>query len=380
MNPLLSVIIPIYNVEKYIEKCLDSLIFQTYRNIEIICVNDGSTDNSLFVLQKMAQYDNRISIINQKNKGQAVARNSGLKKARGRFVTFVDGDDFLDSETYEVSLQYFKENIDVVCFGISVEGDFLLEKRRDDEEYYKIKYSGVVDINSDVILNVDVSPCNKIFRMDVIKKYNVFFPNGIKYEDFSFFCKYFIVSRKAFFIKNKFYHYIRREGSTMSNTFDKSGNLAIDHLYSFRDAYVFASKKSLQNNTMELFERLFAMCFYFSYFNVAKKSRNLVLSESRNMLRELGFNKNDSSLIGCLINSRWSKIEGIKYYTFWQKIFSIRNHNEWKLIRILGIKFKFIRYNFILEMKINQVLLMQDKIIDKVNNLENTVLNCNDDL
>ena len=117
--PKISVIVPIYNVEKYLEKCLGSIINQTYKNLEIICVNDGSTDNSLEILKKYSNQDSRIIIIDKKNGGLSSARNEGLKIATGEFIGFVDSDDYIESNTYEECILKFKEDItiDMVCFS-----------------------------------------------------------------------------------------------------------------------------------------------------------------------------------------------------------------------------------------------------------------------
>ena len=99
--PVISVIIPVYNAEKYLEKCLNSVIKQTLKDIEIICINDGSTDGSLNILQKYSEKDKRFIIIDQKNSGQSVARNKGLSVAKGEFIGFVDSDDWIDDDFYE---------------------------------------------------------------------------------------------------------------------------------------------------------------------------------------------------------------------------------------------------------------------------------------
>ena len=93
---LISIIIPIYNAEKYIERCINSLKNQTYKNIEIICINDGSTDNSLNILKRIAITDNRITIIEQENKGVSVARNKGIESAKGKYIMFLDADDWFE--------------------------------------------------------------------------------------------------------------------------------------------------------------------------------------------------------------------------------------------------------------------------------------------
>ena len=100
-NMKISIIVPVYNVEKYLERCLDSLINQTLKDIEIICINDGSTDNSSEILKEYAKKDSRIIIINQNNQGISVARNNGMNKAKGKYIGFVDSDDWVDLDFFE---------------------------------------------------------------------------------------------------------------------------------------------------------------------------------------------------------------------------------------------------------------------------------------
>ena len=108
--PLISVIIPVYNVEQYIERCIRSVIVQTYKNLEIIVVDDGSTDNSGRICDKLAQEDNRIKVFHQSNGGVSAARNIGLREAHGEFIGFVDGDDFIDSDMYDYLYSLIKDN------------------------------------------------------------------------------------------------------------------------------------------------------------------------------------------------------------------------------------------------------------------------------
>ncbi|MBR3628081.1 MAG: glycosyltransferase family 2 protein [Elusimicrobia bacterium] len=113
--PKISVIVPTYNVEKYLSQCLDSILNQTFKDFECICINDGSTDNSLSILQKYASKDNRIKIINQENKGLSGARNAALKIVTGKYITFVDSDDFVSSDYLEKLINLAeKENSDIV--------------------------------------------------------------------------------------------------------------------------------------------------------------------------------------------------------------------------------------------------------------------------
>ncbi|MBQ8784417.1 MAG: glycosyltransferase family 2 protein [Alphaproteobacteria bacterium] len=117
MSHTVTVVIPVYNVEKYLEQCLDSVINQTYKDIEIICINDGSTDNSITILEKYALSDNRIKIISQTNQGISAARNAGIKVATGKYITFLDSDDFLSRDAIEKMVTAIENNyVDfVVC-------------------------------------------------------------------------------------------------------------------------------------------------------------------------------------------------------------------------------------------------------------------------
>ena len=117
-EPLVSVIMPVYNAEKYLKVALSSLLTQTYKNIEIICVNDGSTDHSLDILERMSSADKRIKVISQKNGGPAKARNAGLDAAKGKYISFVDSDDFVDRTMYSVLVEKAeKEKADILVFG-----------------------------------------------------------------------------------------------------------------------------------------------------------------------------------------------------------------------------------------------------------------------
>ena len=120
-TPLVSVLIPVYNVEKYLSRCLDSLINQTLTDIEIICVNDGSTDGSLKILKQYQEKDNRIVIVDKKNGGLPSARNAGLDRARGQYVGFVDSDDYVEPSMFETLYKTAKKkNSEVVICGAQI--------------------------------------------------------------------------------------------------------------------------------------------------------------------------------------------------------------------------------------------------------------------
>ncbi len=140
-KPLVSVIIPVFNVEKYLKQCLDSVITQTYRNIEIICVDDGSTDNSYNILSFYQKKDSRIKILQQKNQGPSAARNKALEIAKGKYISFVDADDFLQWNAYEILVKVAEENkLDLIIFGANTTSDapeWINEKINTVYRYYK---------------------------------------------------------------------------------------------------------------------------------------------------------------------------------------------------------------------------------------------------
>ena len=120
MKYKISVIVPVYNVELYLERCLESIVKQTLTDIQIIIVNDGSTDNSLDIIKKYAQYDDRFIVVSQENRGSSAARNKGLKIASGDFIAFVDGDDYISSEMYMTMYNSaIKNSADVVVCQFS---------------------------------------------------------------------------------------------------------------------------------------------------------------------------------------------------------------------------------------------------------------------
>ena len=131
-NPIVSIIVPVYNTAKYLPRCLESLLNQTLVGVEIICINDGSTDNSEKVLKNYAKKDKRIVVINQKNGGSAAARNAGLKAAKGTYIGFIDSDDYAEANMYEVMVTEAKIVVRMLLF---VERIFIQRNQRADSGY-----------------------------------------------------------------------------------------------------------------------------------------------------------------------------------------------------------------------------------------------------
>lgn len=368
--PKLSVIVPIYNSEKYLKECLDSLVNQTFKDIEIICVNDGSTDNSLEIVKHFAEKDSRIKVINQENKGQSAARNTGLKVANSNFITFIDSDDYIDLNTYEKVLN---NNIDtdIICFGIKVFGNSHYQQRNSDDNYYKIKYIGKQKITQEIILNTDVSVCNKIFRKEIVDKYGINFTEELYYEDAEFFFKYISCCQNAYFINKYFYHYRRLENSVMSETFNGT-NRAVDHLHIIKQVFDFWLKNKFIYKNINLYEKLFELYFNLA-FNYSKyNDKDKILYFGTKYATEIKSKiKISTNLMKALIKSKYNDLyePNLKFY---QKIFRVQkvylpiSKCKSKYVYILGFKIKLKNKNQDLLLKLNYLESQINEIKDSI--------------
>lgn len=260
---LLSIIIPIYNKEKFLQDCLSSILDNTFKDFEIICINDGSTDNSLSIVNMFKEKDHRIKVYSQLNKGPASARNLGIAHSDSDYIMFVDADDYIESNTIESCVPYLEDN-DLIIFGIKVFGDSFKEKRKTDDEYYKLKFNDKLSINDSFILNTDVSLCNKIFKKSIIKKNNIKFLNGYIYEDANFFFKYISCITNVFFINKLLYNYRRHSDSIMANTF-RGEKKAIHHIIIFKDIYRFWKNNGFFESHTNVFITLLKNGFEFAF-------------------------------------------------------------------------------------------------------------------
>lgn len=200
-----SVIVPIYNVEKYIKKCLDSLYNQTLKEIQIILVNDGSTDNSNIIAQEYAQkYKNKTIYLEEENRGLSAARNYGMKYATGEYITFLDSDDYIEKDTYEkMYKKATEEKADVV------ECDFVREYPDYTKKDTGFKYNN----KNDMVAHLRTNVWNKLIKKELILKNKIEFPIGLIYEDLEFTCKLIPYIKKISYINEIGVHYIKREDS-----------------------------------------------------------------------------------------------------------------------------------------------------------------------
>ena len=224
MSTKMTVIVPVYNVERYLKRCLDSLIHQTLKEIQIILVDDGSTDNSPSICDEYAAKDERILVIHKKNEGQGIARNYGLKNTEGEYVCFLDSDDYYELNTCEVLYRNLKEiNADLCCFGYQIDdkdGKLVrrplirekIYKNSEVKEDFILHYFG--DLPEDDNLR-GFSSCMSSFRMSIITERKLEFPSERKVlsEDTIFsleFCRYADI---VVTLPQVFYHYCQNAES-----------------------------------------------------------------------------------------------------------------------------------------------------------------------
>ena len=233
-NPKISIIMPVFNAEKYLSKCLDTIVLQTYENLEIICINDGSTDCSEEILKEYAQKDNRIIILNQENSGQSIARNKGMELATGEYISFIDSDDLISLSLYQKFVKALKSvnsDMDIYMFN----ADILSANQSLSE--IKIIHTFGIDawkIKPDQLL-CSVEDCsnpfdgnmavwNKIYKKSYLNSLNLKFKENLIFEDKLFHFETFLRTKKIYINKEALYHYRQHSTSTMhtmkNNVFD----------------------------------------------------------------------------------------------------------------------------------------------------------------
>lgn len=221
-NSVISIIIPVFNVETYLKRCVDSVIYQTYRDLEIILVNDGSTDNSGFICDEYSSIDKRIKVIHKENGGLSSARNAGIEKSTGIYIWFVDSDDYIVKNAVEILITQIEEKDyemllfegNVICESADMQGVL-----KDDMYHRKNKYSIMTGAQClcQHYNNEDYFPsaCMYICRRNFIKENNLIFKEGILFEDNLFTLNAYLKSTNIKTISDKLYMRTIRSGSIM---------------------------------------------------------------------------------------------------------------------------------------------------------------------
>lgn len=279
MNTEISIIVPVYNLERYLPKCIDSILSQTFTDFELILVNDGSTDKSGNICDKYARQDIRVKVIHKENGGVASSRNAGLDIARGEYVGFVDNDDYVNEHMFEILYNHanmFASDI-VICDYIEVnqEGDSL-------SEY--VKYFQTQHFNNIEALHQLYTPNNITFVVPWNKLYKKCLFNNIKYkhgsinDDETVAHKLFYDNKKTTYVHLPLYYYIQRKDSQMSSSFNIQKLSAV---YALKEREIFFRKKgefSLHQKALKHYMEKF-----FWYYFLAESELKDIEKELKNL-------------------------------------------------------------------------------------------------
>lgn len=304
-----SIIVPVYNVYAYLDKCLNSIVNQNYNDFEVIVVNDGSTDNSEEIIDKYSNKYHFIKKYNKENGGLSDARNYGIEKAKGDYLIFIDGDDYVDkhllSKLNEVIL---KKDYDLIKFGY----DLVYEKENicvKDTINFDKEYSGESFLYN--ILNQ-----KKTFEMAWIYAYkrkywienNFLFSKGYYHEDFGLIPKVILKSKNIYCIDFTGYHYVQMGSSiTRGNDYKKTYKRVYDILYHFDSLYNFVNnEKNISNNTKQLFNSYISNATISKINMLNKSDRKIYIKELK---KRCVFNLLQSKTIGQKLKKTYYKIK-----------------------------------------------------------------------
>lgn len=241
MSDLVSIIVPIYNSENFINRCMDYLVNQTYENIEIVAIDDGSKDNSLEILNQYAKKDKRIKVFSQLNQGPSVARNIGLEKSIGNYIMFVDIDDYIDLDMIRLLVKNIENSKStlVLCDNNEVWSDRVEQRKILDDNATNISKSKVI---KSIASGRAGLVCGKLFSKNIIDKHNIEFDKDVNMcEDQIFFLNISIHCEKFIYVPKSLYYYDRRNENSITIKYQKN---AIDN-----QIYVINSIKEILNNS-----------------------------------------------------------------------------------------------------------------------------------
>lgn len=241
----ISIIVPVYNAEKSLEKCLDSLINQTYRDLEIILVNDGSKDRSGEICDIFSQKDSRIKVINQRNQGVSITRNSGIMAATGEVIQFVDSDDWLELDCCDLAYkEYSKNKSNLIIWGYSnyIDSSTIIKHIYSDEEYVYLNKGDFIYVKYNDLFNV---PWNKLFSLSIIRDNNILFKEGLSLgEDLLFNLDYIYNMNKEgqlVVVNRCLYNYYEVNSNTLSkivkDDYIENRQFIYDRLYEVLEKY-----------------------------------------------------------------------------------------------------------------------------------------------
>lgn len=288
-----SFIVPVYNTEKYLKKCLDSLVNQTYKDFEIIVVNDGSTDKSSSIISKYQKKYKNIIVIDKENEGLSMARNRGVQKSSGKYIIFVDSDDYVSNKLLE-EVDKKIDDSDILRFQIATEDEGYTKINEYHEEGFESMCGYDAFKNLSSYHFVEPAWCY-VIRKNYYIENKFSFKKGVYHEDFGLIPYVIYKARKVKSIDYIGYHYVQRNGSIMNNNdYKKTVKKAFDMLEQYKTMRLFAKNINRKNNIDD---------YFLSYISnsVIVKARELKKNEKKVYINEL---KKLNVFDGVLVNTR----------------------------------------------------------------------------
>ena len=251
-NNLVSVVVPVYNTEDFIDRCLDSIVNQTYKNIEILVIDDGSRDSSSKKCKEWEEKDNRIRFFHKENGGLSDARNFAIDRMNGEYVTFIDSDDFVTNDFVETMLNLIQKNdSDIsVCINTLYYEDGTLKHAYPNHNGKKIITKSNFEMLEEMLYqkSFDTEACIKMFKSELFD--DVRFPNGKLYEDLDTVYKIFLKSKKISYINKEMYYYFKRSSSIVGKPFDKKDMYIIEAINNMLETITKVDNNNNLNNSL----------------------------------------------------------------------------------------------------------------------------------
>ena len=314
-----SVIVPIYNVSNFLSKCLQSIIEQSFKDIEIICINDGSTDNSLDILNSFARLDERIVLINQPNQGVSKARNNGLAAAKGKFLLFIDGDDYIASDFIEkLHAKAVKTGAEIVASNtVYDEGGRLIKNNFISKQTFKINKEILSSIEDKASFAKSVVVWGKLYSNKLIRKYNLSFLENSRFEDNEFSFLSAVLAEKIAYEKDAKLYYVIHSASLMANVFNT--DTIFDFIKVFKEISAKLKALTAENlinpEYLDVFNAHMTNAFYNTFQSASETYKSEFQKQAVEILKDIDTNNKyfDSKTL-----KRYNKFMGI-FEPFWKK-------------------------------------------------------------
>lgn len=322
-----SIIVPVYNVENYLAACLDSLTCQSFENIEILCINDGSTDSSLNILEHYQKFDPRIKIINKENGGLSSARNAGLKIAEGKYILFVDSDDWISTNAVELLYNNAeKNNADLVIFDFCCDNFKTKQKMIMTIEPMRKKYENKPFNNKVMETNtykyIPVNTWSKFYKTELIKGKTEFYEDMV-FEDVPFWAWIYSHAQRITYLSEPLYFYRKnREGSIMMN----NGRKYFDVIKAYERVENILKTAKIWDKYKPAVQILMIMDFLYKFHFIAPELKEEFFNTVKSLNKQIEFTEeeqNGFSNVEKACTKRFKLLQKVDYKTFCETPFEV---------------------------------------------------------